>query len=83
MKSISEFEKLYLVGHSFCKPVQKIGSECTYRSHRGVIVHLSSALGTVAMSKMNFVDLAGSSFIQRKLMDTLFCIVITGKCNCL
>ncbi|KAK3220685.1 hypothetical protein Dsin_014655 [Dipteronia sinensis] len=66
VKSISEFEKLYLVGNNSCKPMQKIASECTHRSHKGLIVHISSTSETVPSSKMNFVDLAGYEDTRRK-----------------
>lgn len=60
MNSVSEFEKLFIVGDTLCKPGQKTGSDSVGRNHRGIIVHLSSASKPIA-SKMNFVDLAGLS----------------------
>ncbi|KAH7557657.1 hypothetical protein JRO89_XS11G0197700 [Xanthoceras sorbifolium] len=71
VKSISEFEKLYLAGYISCKPMQKIANECTHRSHKGLIVHLSSPSETVPMCKMNFVDLAGYEDARRKSSEGL------------
>lgn len=67
MNSISEFQKLYLIEHNSRKPVQKIAIEFPRRSHRGLIIHVSSPSDAIPMGKMNFVDLAGSDkFLQHK-----------------
>ncbi|KAK0593976.1 hypothetical protein LWI29_025796 [Acer saccharum] len=79
VKSISEFEKLYLAGNNSSKPMQKIASECTHRSHKGLIVHISSTSETV--SKMNFVDLAGFEDARRKSSEGLNLIEITKVNN--
>ncbi|KAI9161133.1 hypothetical protein LWI28_014691 [Acer negundo] len=77
VKSISEFEKLYPAGNNSSKPMQKIASECTHRSHKGLIVHISSTSETVPSSKMNFVDLAGYEDARRKSSEGLNLIEIT------
>ncbi|KAK4836867.1 hypothetical protein QYF36_000913 [Acer negundo] len=77
VKSISEFEKLYPAGNNSSKPIQKIASECTHRSHKGLIVHISSTSETVPSSKMNFVDLAGYEDARRKNSEGLNLIEIT------
>ncbi|KAK0598683.1 hypothetical protein LWI29_036983 [Acer saccharum] len=77
VKSISEFEKLYPAGNNSSKPMQKIASECTHRSHKGLIVHISSTSETVPSRKMNFVDLAGYEDARRKSSEGLNLIEIT------
>ncbi|KAK2653901.1 hypothetical protein Ddye_013757 [Dipteronia dyeriana] len=81
VKSISEFEKFYLAGNNSCKPMQKIASECTHRSHKGLIVHISSTSETIPSSKMNFVDLAGYVDARRKSSEGLNLIESTKVNN--
>lgn len=64
VKSISEFQKLYISGHSSRKPMQKITMELPRRSHKGLIVRVSSESDALSVGKMNFVDLAGYSSIN-------------------
>ncbi|KAF4353600.1 hypothetical protein F8388_017775 [Cannabis sativa] len=73
VKSISDFQKL-CVGFNSRKPTQKIPSELPRRSHKGLIVHVSSPnenLDTLQTSKMNFVELAGYEDVRRKGNDGL------------
>ena len=64
VKSLSDFHGLYFVGSSSHKQGQKNTNEPPPRSHRGLIVHISSTNETASdtrfVSKMNFVDMAGS-----------------------
>lgn len=64
VKSLSDFYGLYFAGSSSNKQGQKNTNEPPPRSHRGLIVHISStneiASETRFVSKMNFVDMAGS-----------------------
>lgn len=68
MKSLSDFHGLYFVGSSSRKQGQKIANEPTHRSHRGLIVHISSPDETTSntrfVAKMNFVDMAGSEIYE-------------------
>ena len=63
MNSISEFYRLYFNGHGSRKQTQKIPAELPRRSHKGLMVYVSSQ-GTNNVGKMNFVDLAGSSLFS-------------------
>ncbi|XP_031281089.1 kinesin-like protein KIN-10C isoform X1 [Pistacia vera] len=71
VNSISEFQKLYLIEHKSRKPVQKIPIEFPRRSHRGLIIHVSSPSDAIPMGKMNFVDLAGYEDTRRKSSEGL------------
>ena len=65
MKSISEFQKLYVDGLASRKPAQTIATELPRRGHKGLIVHVSApteSSDTISVGKMNFVDLAGNIF---------------------
>ncbi|XP_022972990.1 kinesin-like protein KIN-10C isoform X1 [Cucurbita maxima] len=72
VKSLSDFYELYL-GSSSRKQGQKIANESPHRSHRGLIVHISStneaASDTHSVAKMNFVDMAGYEDARRKSTD--------------
>ncbi|XP_022159848.1 kinesin-like protein KIN-10C isoform X3 [Momordica charantia] len=73
VKSLSDFYGLYFVGSSSRKQAQKIANEPPHRSHRGLIVHISSPDETTTDSrfaaKMNFVDMAGYEDTRRKSCD--------------
>ncbi|KDO51999.1 hypothetical protein CISIN_1g035971mg, partial [Citrus sinensis] len=66
VKSISEFQKLYISMHNSRKPVQKITMDLPRRSHKGLIVNVSPVSNFLPTGKMNFVDLAGYQDIRRK-----------------
>ncbi|XP_023549783.1 kinesin-like protein KIN-10C isoform X3 [Cucurbita pepo subsp. pepo] len=72
VKSLSDFYELYL-GSSSRKQGQKIANESPHRSHRGLIVHISStndaASDARSVAKMNFVDMAGYEDARRKSTD--------------
>ncbi|PON44190.1 Kinesin-like protein [Trema orientale] len=73
VKSISDFRKLY-VGFDSRKPTPKIASELPRRSHKGLIVHVSSHNenpNNLPTAKMNFVDLAGYEDVRKKSIDGL------------
>ncbi|XP_011654834.1 kinesin-like protein KIN-10C isoform X1 [Cucumis sativus] len=73
VKSLSDFHGLYFVGSSSHKQGQKNTNEPPPRSHRGLIVHISStnetAPDTRFVSKMNFVDMAGYEDARRRSTD--------------
>ncbi|XP_044468274.1 kinesin-like protein KIN-10C isoform X2 [Mangifera indica] len=69
VKSISEFQKLYLVEHNSRKPLQKIA--IPQQSHRCLIIHISSPSNSIPVGKMNFVDLAGYEDTRRKSSEGL------------
>ncbi|XP_059629242.1 kinesin-like protein KIN-10C [Cornus florida] len=74
VKSISEFKKIYFSGCSSQKLVQKKALEMPKRSHRGLIISISSYdenSNTKCVGKMNFVDLAGYEDPRRKSSDNL------------
>ncbi|KAH9647000.1 kinesin-like protein KIN-10C [Citrus sinensis] len=66
VKSISEFQKLYISMHNSRKLVQKITMDLPRRSHKGLIVNVSPVSNFLPTGKMNFVDLAGYQDIRRK-----------------
>jgi len=63
VKSISEFQNLYIAACSANKAAPKKGIERVHRSHMGLIVHVFSQNESMngLVSKMNFVDMAGNS----------------------
>ncbi|XVE58520.1 hypothetical protein DITRI_Ditri04bG0175900 [Diplodiscus trichospermus] len=69
VKSIQEFQKLYLYGQNSHKQPQKIMAE--NRSHKGLIIHVfrGNELDALLLGKMNFVDLAGYEDGRRKSTD--------------
>lgn len=73
VKSLSDFYGLYFAGSSSNKQGQKNTNEPPPRSHRGLIVHISStneiASETRFVSKMNFVDMAGYEDARRRSTD--------------
>ncbi|EOY23230.1 ATP binding microtubule motor family protein, putative isoform 1 [Theobroma cacao] len=71
VKSIQEFQKLYLSGHNSQKQPQKILAEPHHRSHKGLIIHVfhSNKSDALPLGKMNFVDLAGYEDARRKSTD--------------
>ncbi|KAL0542062.1 hypothetical protein IC582_022151 [Cucumis melo] len=73
VKSLSDFHGLYFVGSSSHKQGQKNTNEPPPRSHRGLIVHISSTNETASdtrfVSKMNFVDMAGYEDARRRSTD--------------
>lgn len=63
MNSVLEFQKLYTGCSSSCKPDNKMGNETSRRSHKGLIIHVTSPTENSKapfVGKMNFLDLAGS-----------------------
>lgn len=65
MKSILEFQKLIFSGFSLQKPANKIAKEPPRRVHKGLIVYVSSPIGSqdnLLEGKINFVDMAGCIF---------------------
>lgn len=71
VKSISEFQKLYISRHNSRKPVQKITMDLPRRSHKGLIINVSPVSNDLPAGKMNFVDLAGYEDIRRKSSEGL------------
>lgn len=65
VKSISEFQKLYVSGLGLRKSAQTMATELPRRGHKGLIVHVlapNEKSDTLLLGKMNFVDLAGYIF---------------------
>ncbi|PQM36534.1 kinesin-like protein KIN-10C isoform X2 [Prunus yedoensis var. nudiflora] len=74
VKSISEFYKLCVTGCGSRKPAQKVATELPRRSHKGLIVHVSSPSensDTLHVGKLNFVDLAGYEDTRKKSINGL------------
>ncbi|CAK9185044.1 unnamed protein product [Ilex paraguariensis] len=70
VKSISEFQEMYFNGCNSYKPAQKIALELPQKSHKGLIIYVSSCNENFTkMSKMNFVDLAGYEDVRRSSSD--------------
>ncbi|XP_039682719.1 kinesin-like protein KIN-10C isoform X2 [Medicago truncatula] len=71
VKSISEFQNLYIAACSANKAAPKKGIERAHRSHIGLIVHVFSQNESMngLVSKMNFVDMAGYEDARRKSSD--------------
>ncbi|XP_061952403.1 kinesin-like protein KIN-10C isoform X8 [Populus nigra] len=70
--SVSQFHNFYGGGTNPRKSIQKAVTELPKRSHKGLIVYLSSHGGEkldVSVSKLNFVDLAGYQDARRKSID--------------
>ncbi|KAI4320012.1 hypothetical protein MLD38_033540 [Melastoma candidum] len=63
VNSVSEFQKLYATGNrNICKSASKVGNELPRRSHKGLIIHVTSSTQSSKAplaGKMNFLDLAG------------------------
>ncbi|GAV79307.1 Kinesin domain-containing protein/HHH_3 domain-containing protein [Cephalotus follicularis] len=69
VKSISDFQKIYVTEGNSRKPAQNIASELSHRSHRGLIIYVfphNEKLNDLPVGKMNFVDLAGYEDARRK-----------------
>ncbi|KAA0043469.1 kinesin-like protein KIF22-B isoform X1 [Cucumis melo var. makuwa] len=85
VKSLSDFHGLYFVGSSSHKQGQKNTNEPPPRSHRGLIVHISSTNETASdtrfVSKMNFVDMAGSYEDARRRSTDGTSLVENSKIN--
>ncbi|XP_030475151.2 kinesin-like protein KIN-10C isoform X1 [Syzygium oleosum] len=74
IKSSSEFRKLYFGGCNSNKSVNKMANELPKRSHRGLIIHVTSLVENTdapLVGKLNFVDLAGYEDPRRKSNDGL------------
>ncbi|KAF8042100.1 hypothetical protein BT93_A0644 [Corymbia citriodora subsp. variegata] len=74
IKSSSEFRKLYFGGCNSNKTVNKMANELPKRSHRGLIIHVTSPVEDTdapLVGKLNFVDLAGYEDPRRKSKDGL------------
>ncbi|XVF53585.1 hypothetical protein PTKIN_Ptkin05aG0110100 [Pterospermum kingtungense] len=71
VKSIQEFQKLYLPSQNSHKQPQKIMAEPHHRSHKGLIIHVfhGNKTDVLPLGKMNFVDLAGYEDGRRKSTD--------------
>ncbi|KAK2367074.1 kinesin protein KIN-10C [Trifolium repens] len=71
VKSIAEFQNLYITACSSHKAAPQKGFERVRRSHMGLIVHVFSQNETIGglVSKMNFVDMAGYEDARRKSSD--------------
>ncbi|KAI5563537.1 hypothetical protein BDE02_15G125700 [Populus trichocarpa] len=70
--SVSQFHNFYGGGTNPRKSIQKAVTELPKRSHKGLIVYVSSHGGEkvdVSVSKLNFVDLAGYQDARRKSID--------------
>lgn len=70
--SVSQFHNFYGGGTNPRKLIQKAVTELPKRSHKGLIVYVSSQGGEkldVSVSKLNFVDLAGYQDARRKSID--------------
>ncbi|KAL3570392.1 hypothetical protein D5086_027641 [Populus alba] len=70
--SMSQFHNFYGGGTNPRKSIQKAVTELPKRSHKGLIVYVSSHGGEkldVSVSKLNFVDLAGYQDARRKSID--------------
>lgn len=62
IKSSSEFRKLYFGRCNTNKSINKMANELPKRSHRGLIIHVTSLVENTdapLVGKLNFVDLAG------------------------
>ncbi|XWS37853.1 hypothetical protein CRYUN_Cryun19dG0081100 [Craigia yunnanensis] len=68
VKSIQEFQKLYLSSQNSHKQPQKIMAEPHHRCHKGLIIHIfhGNKSDALPLGKMNFVDLAGYEDGRRK-----------------
>ncbi|KAK9914275.1 hypothetical protein M0R45_038063 [Rubus argutus] len=74
VKSMLEFCKLYFRGCASRKLAPKGPAELSRRSHKGLIVYVSSPREnseTVQVSKLNFVDMAGYEDARRKSIDSV------------
>ncbi|GAB4826349.1 hypothetical protein Ancab_009215 [Ancistrocladus abbreviatus] len=73
VKSMPEFQNLYISGGNVRKSSQKIATEPLFRSHRGLIVHVLSSSNEYSspllLGKMNFVDLAGYEDATKKSIN--------------
>ncbi|XP_022734566.1 kinesin-like protein KIN-10C [Durio zibethinus] len=69
VKSIQEFQKLYLSGQNSYKQPQNIMAE--HRSHKGLIIHVfhGDKSDALPLGKMNLVDLAGYEDGRKKSTD--------------
>uniref|UniRef100_A0A2P2KYD5 Kinesin-like protein KIF22 isoform X3 n=1 Tax=Rhizophora mucronata TaxID=61149 RepID=A0A2P2KYD5_RHIMU len=70
--SMSQFQKLYDGGRGSRKLEQKIPTELPHRSHKGLIIYVSSSCVTsdiIPAGKINFIDLAGYEDARRKSSD--------------
>ncbi|KAL6127699.1 hypothetical protein ACLB2K_071062 [Fragaria x ananassa] len=70
--SMSEFSKLFASGYASRKPAPKGPVELSGRSHKGLIVYVSSQRensDSPQISKLNFIDLAGYEDTRRKSTD--------------
>lgn len=62
MKSLLEFQKLYLSDNSLNKPTKKITLELPRRSHKALMINIlacDEGGSSKLVGKMNFIDLAG------------------------
>ncbi|GLT35939.1 hypothetical protein SLA2020_103490 [Shorea laevis] len=77
VKSILEFQKLYLSGQNLHRSQKKTEPPCG--SHRGLVIHVfqSEKSDTIPLGKMNFVDLAGYEDARRKSTNSLNLLEIT------
>ncbi|KAL3524289.1 hypothetical protein ACH5RR_017123 [Cinchona calisaya] len=72
VKSILEFQNIYFSKLNISTSVQKIPLEQPKRSHKCLIIHVSSVddnSNTNIVGKMNFVDLAGYEDVRRNSKD--------------
>ncbi|KAJ8749041.1 hypothetical protein K2173_013485 [Erythroxylum novogranatense] len=76
--SMAEFQKLYCGDRGGMRKLdQKIAAEHPSRSHKGLIIYVSSCCENgddVVVGKMNFVDLAGYEDARRKSRDGQTCV---------
>ncbi|KAH1075424.1 hypothetical protein J1N35_027752 [Gossypium stocksii] len=82
VKSIEEFQKLYLSNQNSHKQSQKIIAEPHHRSHKGLIIHVfrGNESNALPFGKMNFVDLAGYEDAKRKSTSS-FNLLENNKIN--
>ncbi|GKV31158.1 hypothetical protein SLEP1_g39887 [Rubroshorea leprosula] len=71
VKSILEFQKLYLSGRNLHKSQKKTEPPC--RSHKGLVIHVfqGEKSDTIPLGKLNVVDLAGYEDGRRKSTNAL------------
>ncbi|CAH1438997.1 unnamed protein product [Lactuca virosa] len=72
VKSLLEFQKLYLSDNSLNKPTKKITLELPRRSHKALMINIlacDEGGSSKLVGKMNFIDLAGYENSRRNTFD--------------
>ncbi|KAJ0705528.1 putative plus-end-directed kinesin ATPase [Helianthus annuus] len=73
VKSIQEFQKLYISGPTSNKSTQNMTFELSQRSHKALMIHIlacNEGGNSTCIGKMNFIDLAGYENARRNSIDT-------------